>query len=60
MILYNLTVLWFAKEGYPLYEPPLRPWYQHKVRPSFADMLSTLCYACLRASISANPHDKQG
>lgn len=48
MLLYSLTVLWFAREGHALYEPPLRPWYWHKVRLSFADMRTTLRYACLR------------
>jgi hypothetical protein len=60
MLLYSLTVLWFAKEGHSLYEPSFRPWYRHKVRPSFADMLTTLRYACLRAAISADPNAKQG
>jgi hypothetical protein len=60
MLLYSLTVLWFAREGHSLYKPPCRPWYRHKVRPSFADMLATLRFACLRAAISATPTDKQG
>nr|WP_239470042.1 hypothetical protein [Archangium violaceum] len=60
MLLYSLTVLWFAQEGHTLYKPPFRPWYRHKLRPSFADMLTTLRYACLRAAISANPHAEQG
>ena len=59
MLLYSLTVLWFAREGHALYKPPQRPWYRHKVRPSFADMLATLRYACLRAAISASPTQKQ-
>ena len=60
MLLYSLTVLWFAKEGHALYEPPFRPWYRHKARPSFADMFTTLRYACLQASFSANHNVKQG
>jgi hypothetical protein len=60
MLLYSLTVLWFAKEGHALYSPPFRPWYRKKVRPSFADMLTTLRYACLQAAVSANPNGKQG
>ena len=60
MLLYSLTVLWFALEGHTLYKPPYRAWYRHKVRPSFADMLATLRLACLRAAISAPPTDKQG
>ncbi|HYO69860.1 MAG TPA: transposase [Archangium sp.] len=60
MLLYSLTVLWFAKEGHTHYEPPFRPWYRHKVRPSFADMLTTLRYACLRSALSTTPRDIQG
>lgn len=59
MLLYSLTVLWFAREGQALYKPPQRPWYRHKARPSFADMLATLRYACLRAAISASPPHTQ-
>jgi hypothetical protein len=59
MLLYSLTVLWFALEGHALYKPPDRAWYRHKARPSFADMLATLRYACLRSAISASPADKQ-
>ncbi len=60
MLLYSLTVLWFAQEGHLLYEPPIRSWYRRKVHPSFADMLTTLRYACLRAAIFSTPHGKQG
>jgi hypothetical protein len=60
MLLYSLTVLWFAQQGHTLYKPLHRPWYRHKVRPSFADMLATLRFACLRAAISATPTDQQG
>lgn len=60
MLLYSLTVLWFAQEGHTLYEPPSWRWYRHKVRPSFADMLTTLRYTCLRAAISTTPHANQG
>jgi len=60
MLLYSLTVLWFAQQGHTRYKPLYRRWYRHKVRPSFADMLATLRFACLRAAISATPTDKQG
>jgi len=30
------------------------------VRPSFADMLTTLRYVCLCSAFSATPRDKQG
>lgn len=59
MLLYSLTVLWFAQHGHALYKPPCRPWYRHKVRPSFADMLATLRYACLRPPVSATPANTQ-
>jgi len=60
MLLYSLIVLWFAQEGHTSYQPPFRPWYRHKVRPSFADMLATLRLTCLREPLSATPHDTQG
>ena len=53
MLLYSLTVLWFARVGHPLYRPLPRPWYRSKVRPSFADMLRTLRRESLLATISA-------
>jgi hypothetical protein len=31
MLLYSLTVLWFAQEGHTLYKPPDRAWYRHKL-----------------------------
>lgn len=60
MLLYSLTIVWFAQQGHTLYRPLHRPWYRHKVRPSFADMLATLRLACLHAPISATPTDQQG
>ncbi|ADO72699.1 IS701 family transposase [Stigmatella aurantiaca] len=60
MLLYSLTVLWFAQHGYRLYTPVTRPWYRHKVRPSFADMLATLRLACLKPALSATPAVHQG
>jgi hypothetical protein len=52
-------VLWFAQHGHLLYKPPCRPWYRHKVRPSFAGMLATLRYACPQPAVSATPTDNQ-
>jgi len=42
MLVYSLIVLWFAREGHRLYQPPNRPWYRQKPHASFADMLITL------------------
>ena len=42
LLVYSLIVLWFAKVGHRLYQPPNRPWYQNKPHASFADMLMTL------------------
>jgi SRSO17 transposase len=53
MLLYTLTVTWFARVGHALYSPLVRPWYRTKTRPSFADMLRTLKAACLRHEVSA-------
>jgi hypothetical protein len=52
MLLYSLTVLWFARVGHTLYRPLVRPWYRHKTQPSFADMLRTLRRESLLAMIS--------
>jgi hypothetical protein len=43
-----------------LYKPLCLPWYRHKARPSFADMLATLRLACLDASISSSPFHGRG
>jgi len=53
LLLYSLTVLWFARAGHKLYRPLVRPWYSKKARPSFADMLRTLRRESLLATISA-------
>jgi DDE superfamily endonuclease len=42
MLLYNLIVLWFAREGHRNWRPLDCPWYVSKTEPSFADMLTTL------------------
>ena len=55
MLLYSLTVYWFARVGHTLYRPLVRPWYTKKVRPSFADMVRTLRRASLLATISQQP-----
>jgi hypothetical protein len=53
MLLYSLIVLWFARVGHKLYCPLVRPWYRHKLQPSFADMLRTLRRESLLTMISA-------
>jgi hypothetical protein len=58
MLLYSLTVLWFARVGHRLYRPLPRPWYPQKAGPSFADMLRTLRRESLLATISAYPGAK--
>jgi DDE superfamily endonuclease len=52
LLLYSLTVLWFARVGHHVYRPLPRPWYPKKERPSFADMLRTLRRESLLATIS--------
>ena len=42
MFLYSLTILWHAQHGHHFLQFPDRPWYPHKTKPSFADMLTTL------------------
>jgi len=51
MLLYSLIVAWFVTEGHARYEPLVRPWYQSKKQPSFADMLATLRRQSLRESL---------
>jgi hypothetical protein len=42
MFIYTLVVVWFHRAGHRSMQFPFRPWYQKKVEPSFADMLTTL------------------
>jgi DDE superfamily endonuclease len=42
MFIYTLVVVWFHRAGHRSVQFPFRPWYQKKVEPSFADMLTTL------------------
>jgi hypothetical protein len=52
LLLYSLIVLWFVEEGHRHYRPIERPWYPHKTRASFADMLATLRRESAREFIS--------
>lgn len=42
LVLYSLTVRWFAQTGHKHVRFPHRPWYRQKQEPSFGDMLTTL------------------
>jgi len=42
LVLYSLIVVWFHRVGHQWVVYPDRPWYRHKVEPSFADLVSTL------------------
>lgn len=42
LVLYSLLVAWFHQVGHRLVRFPERPWYRHKVEPSFADVVTTL------------------
>jgi hypothetical protein len=53
MLLHTLVVLWFAKEGHRLWQPPTHPWYPSKAEPSFRDMLHTLRWASVRQHVLA-------
>jgi len=53
MLLHTLVVLWFAKEGHRLWQPPTRRWYPGKADPLFSDMLHTLRRASVRQHVLA-------
>jgi hypothetical protein len=55
MLLYSLTLVWFACEGERHYLPAYRPWNRKKTRPSFADMLATLKQQSLAEALSSTP-----
>ena len=42
LVWYRLVAVWFHRVGQASLQLPDRPWYQKKVEPSFADLLSTL------------------
>jgi hypothetical protein len=42
LLLYSLVVIWYHQVGQQWEKFPDRPWYRHKRRASFADLLSTL------------------
>ena len=53
MLLHTLVVLWFAKEGHRLWQPPTHRWYPSKADPSLRDMLHTLRRASVRQHVLA-------
>jgi hypothetical protein len=55
LLLYSLTLVWFASEGQRHYLPAYRPWNRKKTRPSFADMLATLKQQSLAEALSHTP-----
>jgi hypothetical protein len=42
LLLATLVVVWFQHDGHRFLRFPVRPWYQRKQEPSFADLLTTL------------------
>jgi hypothetical protein len=42
LMVYSLVVVWFHQTGHRFVRFPIRPWYQRKQEPSFADLLTTL------------------
>jgi hypothetical protein len=55
MLLYSLTLLWFARAGHRHYLAPDRPWYPNKPHAAFADMLATLRACCIETEVSTTP-----
>ena len=51
MLLHTFVVLWFAKEGHRLWQPPTHRWYPSKADPSFSDMLRTVPRASVRQHV---------
>jgi hypothetical protein len=51
LLLYDLIVLWFAREGHRHYRPLARPWYVFKTAPSLADMLAALRRQSIRHKV---------
>ena len=62
LVLYSLTVLWYAEHGEALRERWFvkRPWYRRKKAASFADMLATLRQASWVEANSFDPAPRPG
>jgi hypothetical protein len=48
MLLYGLTVYWFATTGHKQFRRTERPWYMRNRDPSFREMLATLRYESIK------------
>ena len=62
MVLYSLTVMWYAHSGHTLRERWFkpRPWYRRKTAVSFDDMIATLRQASWVEVNSADPAQRVG
>jgi hypothetical protein len=62
MVLYSLTVMWYAHSGHTLRERWFkpRPWYRKKTAVSFDDMIATLRQASWVEVNSADPAQRVG
>jgi hypothetical protein len=57
LLLYSLTIVWYAREGQRHVRFPNRPWYLRKAEPSFADMLTTLRRVTWEEQLSMVPEN---
>jgi hypothetical protein len=53
MLLHAFIVLWVAKEGHRLWQPPTHRWYPSKADPSLSDLLRTLRQTSVRQHVLA-------
>ena len=68
LIVYSLVIVWFHQTGHRFVRFPIRPWYQRKQEPSFADLLTTLRRVslqektreqCFRTSVAQKPGSRR-
>ena len=52
MLLYGLTVFWFATEGHTRFQRISRPWYPRSREPSFREMLGSLRKESIKEQLS--------
>lgn len=60
LMVYSLVVVWFHQTGHRFVRFPIRPWYQRKQEPSFADLLTTLRRVSLEEKTRAVLPDQRG
>ena len=60
LMVYSLVVVWFHQTGHRFVRFPIRPWYQRKQEPSFADLLTTLRHVSLEEKTRAVLPDQRG